>query len=92
LLYNFLVAVPQKCIGTIIAGTINLGVAWWLLNTVENICQDELLPPNSPWKCPGGDRVFFDASVIWGLVGAKRIFGFFFTCPRKDRERRDSNL
>ncbi|KAE8057108.1 hypothetical protein FH972_013825 [Carpinus fangiana] len=63
-----------QCIGTIIAGTINLGVAWWLLNTVENICQDELLPPNSPWKCPG-DRVFFDASVIWGLVGPKRIFG-----------------
>ncbi|KAK7849265.1 oligopeptide transporter 2 [Quercus suber] len=60
--------------GTIIAGTVNLGVAWWLLNTVENICQDELLPPNSPWTCPG-DRVFFDASVIWGLVGPRRIFG-----------------
>ncbi|CAA6657829.1 unnamed protein product [Spirodela intermedia] len=53
---------------TIVAGTINLGVAWWLLESVENICQDELLPPNSPWTCPG-DRVFFDASVIWGLVG-----------------------
>ncbi|KAK4560002.1 hypothetical protein RGQ29_008978 [Quercus rubra] len=61
-------------IGTIIAGTVNLGVAWWLLNTIENICQDELLPPNSPWTCPG-DRVFFDASVIWGLVGPRRIFG-----------------
>lgn len=32
------------------------------------------MPPNSPWTCPG-DRVFFDASVIWGLVGPKRIFG-----------------
>ncbi|KAH7524799.1 hypothetical protein FEM48_Zijuj06G0157400 [Ziziphus jujuba var. spinosa] len=61
-------------IGTIIAGTVNLGVAWWLLHTVENICQDQLLPPNSPWTCPG-DRVFFDASVIWGLVGPQRIFG-----------------
>ncbi|KAF9611879.1 hypothetical protein IFM89_036662 [Coptis chinensis] len=61
-------------IGTIIAGTINLGVAWWLLNSIENICQDDLLPPNSPWTCPG-DRVFFDASVIWGLVGPRRIFG-----------------
>lgn len=49
-------------------------MAWWLLNTVENICQDELLPPNSPWKCLG-DRVFFDTSVIWGLVGPKRFFG-----------------
>ncbi|KAA8545686.1 hypothetical protein F0562_020863 [Nyssa sinensis] len=61
-------------IGTIIAGTINLAVAWWLLNSIENICHDDLLPPNSPWTCPG-DRVFFDASVIWGLVGPRRIFG-----------------
>ncbi|KAI3897021.1 hypothetical protein MKX03_015845 [Papaver bracteatum] len=61
-------------IGTIIAGTINIGVAWWLLTSIENICQDELLPLNSPWTCPG-DRVFFDASVIWGLVGPRRIFG-----------------
>ncbi|KDP35952.1 hypothetical protein JCGZ_09924 [Jatropha curcas] len=61
-------------IGTILAGTINLAVAWWLLNSIHNICQDDLLPPNSPWTCPG-DRVFFDASVIWGLVGPKRIFG-----------------
>ncbi|KAM0976970.1 hypothetical protein FF1_019868 [Malus domestica] len=63
-----------QCIGTIIAGTVNIGVAWWLLSSIENICQDQLLPPNSPWTCPG-DRVFFDASVIWGLVGPKRIFG-----------------
>ncbi|OAY70277.1 Oligopeptide transporter 4 [Ananas comosus] len=61
-------------VGTIIAGTINLGVAWWLLESITNICQDNLLPPDSPWTCPG-DRVFFDASVIWGLVGPRRIFG-----------------
>ncbi|KAK3016078.1 hypothetical protein RJ639_005673 [Escallonia herrerae] len=63
-----------QLIGTVIAGTINVSIAWYLLTTVKNICQDELLPPNSPWTCPG-DRVFFDASVIWGLVGPKRIFG-----------------
>ncbi|XAR73036.1 hypothetical protein NMG60_11019887 [Bertholletia excelsa] len=61
-------------IGTVIAGTVNIAVAWWLLDSVENICQDNLLPPDSPWTCPS-DRVFFDASVIWGLVGPKRIFG-----------------
>ncbi|KAL3538732.1 hypothetical protein ACH5RR_002098 [Cinchona calisaya] len=61
-------------IGTIIAGSINACVAWWLLQSIENICQDELLPPDSPWTCPG-DRVFFDASVIWGLAGPRRIFG-----------------
>ncbi|KAM4087253.1 hypothetical protein ACJW30_10G164000 [Castanea mollissima] len=61
-------------IRTILARTVNLSVAWWVLNIVENICQQNLLPQNSPWTCPN-DRVFFDASVIWGLVGPKRIFG-----------------
>ncbi|KAK4740514.1 hypothetical protein SAY87_032361 [Trapa incisa] len=61
-------------VGTILAGTVNITVAWWLLESIDNICQDQLLPPNSPWTCPG-DRVFFDASVIWGLVGPRRIFG-----------------
>jgi OPT family oligopeptide transporter len=49
-------------------------VAYWLLGSIENICNDTLLPVNSPWTCPN-DRVFFDASVIWGLVGPRRIFG-----------------
>ncbi|XP_078162563.1 oligopeptide transporter 4-like [Carex rostrata] len=61
-------------VGTIVAGTINISVAWWLLGSIHNICQDNLLPADSPWTCPG-DRVFFDASVIWGLVGPRRIFG-----------------
>ncbi|KAJ8762461.1 hypothetical protein K2173_007900 [Erythroxylum novogranatense] len=63
-----------QCIGTVIASSLNTAVAWWLLTSIEHICNDQLLPPNSPWTCPG-DNVFFDASVIWGLVGPKRIFG-----------------
>ncbi|ONH90788.1 hypothetical protein PRUPE_8G074200 [Prunus persica] len=60
-------------IGTILAGTVNLAVAHWLLNSITNICVDDP-HSDSPWTCPG-DRVFFDASVIWGLAGPKRIFG-----------------
>ncbi|KAL9245586.1 hypothetical protein vseg_019219 [Gypsophila vaccaria] len=60
--------------GTIIAGTSNLVTAWWLLNSVKNICQKNLLPEGSEWTCPY-DQVFFDASVIWGLLGPKRMFG-----------------
>ncbi|XP_028792488.1 oligopeptide transporter 2-like [Neltuma alba] len=63
-----------QIIGTIVAGTINIGVAWWLLTSINDICHANALPPNSPWTCPS-DNVFFDASVIWGLVGPKRIFG-----------------
>ncbi|KAK7368873.1 hypothetical protein VNO80_10905 [Phaseolus coccineus] len=61
-------------IGTMLAGSISTGVAWWLLNSVHNICHRDLLPEGSPWTCPS-DHVFFDASVIWGLVGPRRIFG-----------------
>ncbi|CAN4092286.1 unnamed protein product [Withania somnifera] len=60
-------------LGTIIAGTVNLSVAWWLLDSVDNICHQDKFS-NSPWTCPG-DHVFFDASVIWGLVSPRRIFG-----------------
>ncbi|KAL6633728.1 hypothetical protein ACP70R_026399 [Stipagrostis hirtigluma subsp. patula] len=60
-------------VGTIVAGTVNIGVAWWLLGSVKDICSENLAA-DSPWTCPG-DRVFFDASVIWGLVGPMRIFG-----------------
>ncbi|KAF8696989.1 hypothetical protein HU200_036636 [Digitaria exilis] len=63
-----------QLVGTIVAGTVNLAVAYWLLGSIRNICQDALLPADSPWTCPS-DRVFFDASVIWGLVGPRRIFG-----------------
>ncbi|GFY90106.1 oligopeptide transporter 4 [Actinidia rufa] len=41
-----------QLIGTIIAGTVNILVAWWQLTSIENICQDDLLPHDSPWKCP----------------------------------------
>eukprot|EP00253_Pinus_taeda_P005337 PITA_05337 len=61
-------------ISTLAAGTVNLGVAWWMLDSVKDICQTDILSPSSPWTCPN-DHVFFDASVIWGLAGPERIFG-----------------
>ncbi|XVE87447.1 hypothetical protein DITRI_Ditri18aG0118200 [Diplodiscus trichospermus] len=60
--------------GTIIAALAHIGTAWWLMDTVSDICDRELLPSGSPWTCPG-DHVFYDASVIWGLIGPRRIFG-----------------
>ncbi|KAH9292759.1 hypothetical protein KI387_042054 [Taxus chinensis] len=72
--------IPPRCmyvaqlVGTILAGTINLCIAWWLLTGTEHICDVNSLPSDSPWTCPK-DRVAFDAFVIWGLVGPKRLFG-----------------
>ncbi|XP_023520695.1 oligopeptide transporter 3-like [Cucurbita pepo subsp. pepo] len=72
--------IPPRCmyitqlVGTLVAGTINLAVAWWMLDNIENICDTEALQPDSPWTCPKY-RVTFDASVIWGLIGPRRLFG-----------------
>ncbi|CAL5036437.1 unnamed protein product [Urochloa decumbens] len=60
--------------GTLIAGSVYLGTAWWLMDTVPNMCNKELLPADSLWTCPN-DHVFYDASVIWGLIGPHRMFG-----------------
>ncbi|KAG6475641.1 oligopeptide transporter 4-like [Zingiber officinale] len=63
-----------QLVGTVIAATINLAVAFLMLGSIENICDSNLLLANSPWKCPNYE-IFYDASVIWGLVGPRRIFG-----------------
>ncbi|EYU19486.1 hypothetical protein MIMGU_mgv1a019025mg [Erythranthe guttata] len=70
---------------------IHMGTAWWLMDTVPNIRDRSVLPSGSLWTCPSmcsctpldhtdtplcpGDHVFYDASVIWGLIGPERIFG-----------------
>jgi OPT family oligopeptide transporter len=61
-------------VGTFVAGTLNIAVAWWMLENIENICDTDVLDSSSPWTCPKY-RVTFDASVIWGLIGPRRLFG-----------------
>lgn len=63
-----------QLVGTLVSGVVNLGVAWWMMESIENICDVEALHPESPWTCPKF-RVTFDASVIWGLIGPERLFG-----------------
>ncbi|KAJ9172652.1 hypothetical protein P3X46_015866 [Hevea brasiliensis] len=63
-----------QVVGTIISAMVHLATSWWLMDTIPNLCDRELLPAGSPWTCPG-DHVFYDASVIWGLIGPRRIFG-----------------
>ncbi|KAG8381107.1 hypothetical protein BUALT_Bualt06G0088000 [Buddleja alternifolia] len=63
-----------QLLGTIISVFVYTGTAWWLMETIPHLCDTSLLPENSQWTCPS-DNVFYDASVIWGLVGPQRIFG-----------------
>ncbi|KAJ6776053.1 ISP4 LIKE PROTEIN [Salix koriyanagi] len=62
-----------QLVGTIVSSTVYFATAWWLLTSVENICNPDLLPDGSPWTCPGSD-VFYNASIIWGVVGPLRMF------------------
>ncbi|KAK1273268.1 Oligopeptide transporter 7 [Acorus gramineus] len=64
--------------GTLIAVIVDLGTAWWLMETIPNICNRALLPENSPWTCPT-DHVFYTASAVWGLISPLRIFGHLGT-------------
>lgn len=52
---------------------IQTATAWWLLSSIKNICDASQLPEGSPWTCPG-DNVFYSASIIWGVIGPKRMF------------------
>ncbi|KAJ4956467.1 hypothetical protein NE237_013250 [Protea cynaroides] len=63
-----------QVLGTLIASLVYLGTAWWLMSSIPHLCDTSMLPSDSPWTCPM-DRVFYSASVIWGLIGPRRFFG-----------------
>ncbi|CAL5204095.1 unnamed protein product [Lathyrus oleraceus] len=63
-----------QMVGTFISVLVYTVTAWWLMGTIPDLCDTSKLPSDSPWTCPM-DNVFYDASVIWGLLGPRRIFG-----------------
>ncbi|XP_042460093.1 oligopeptide transporter 1-like [Zingiber officinale] len=60
-------------VGTTCSCFVDFGVAWWMLHSVNNICQPELLPIGSPWTCPS-ERATYISGVTWGLIGPSKIF------------------
>ncbi|KAJ2892508.1 hypothetical protein IWW38_003198 [Coemansia aciculifera] len=56
--------------GTLLASFIELAVAYWLMNTVKNICT----PEGYPFTCISANT-FYSASVLWGLIGPGKLFG-----------------
>ena len=64
----------MKFVGTLVSSSVYFATAWWLLTSVEHIREPSKLPEGSTWTCPGDD-VFYNASIIWGIVGPLRMFG-----------------
>ncbi|CAO3631316.1 unnamed protein product [Cunninghamella echinulata] len=58
-----------QLVGTALAGIVNLAVARWLMESIPNICTAAA----EPFTCPQA-RTFYSASIIWGVVGPKRMF------------------
>ncbi|GAA5877808.1 hypothetical protein JCM16303_000244 [Sporobolomyces ruberrimus] len=65
--------IPQAQIAsTFVTAFVQVGVKRWLVSRVPDLCDERqafLL------TCPNA-RVFYSSSVIWGLVGPARQFGF----------------
>lgn len=59
-----------QIIGVLIESFINLAVLNWQLNTFKDFC---LAQQRQKFSCPGSNT-FFSASVIWGVIGPKRVF------------------
>ena len=68
--------IPQRSmffgqvIGTIWSCLVQLAVMEWALGHIKDICKEGQA---NNFTCPNG-RVFFNASVIFGLIGPRRIF------------------
>ncbi|OVA19756.1 Oligopeptide transporter [Macleaya cordata] len=62
-----------QVIGTILSTCTSFAAAFWLLSTVDNICDVNKLPVGSPRTCPD-HRFYFSSNIIWGLVGPSRVF------------------
>lgn len=62
-----------QIVGTLISSVTYVSTAWWLMETIPDICETTS-SGGTVWTCPT-DNVFYSVSVIWGLVGPRRIFG-----------------
>ncbi|KAJ5895399.1 hypothetical protein N7495_007090 [Penicillium taxi] len=60
-----------QVVATIWACFVQIAVMNWTLGTIDGAC-DRDQPAN--FSCPNG-RTFYSSSIVWGLIGPKRIFG-----------------
>ena len=59
-----------QLVATIWSCIVQIAVLNWAFGAINDLCDQK---NTSHFTCPNG-RVFFNASVIWGLIGPQRIF------------------
>jgi len=60
----------SQVVATIWSSIVQVAVMNWALGNIKDICQPHQA---QHFNCQG-QRVFFNASIIWGLIGPMRIF------------------
>lgn len=59
-----------QLVGTFWSTFVQLGTILWAFGNIDGVCTPD--QPNH-YTCPGG-KVFFNASIIWGLIGPGRLY------------------
>jgi hypothetical protein len=58
-----------QLVATIWGSFVQIGVLQWAFGNIEGICTPTQA---SHFICPGG-KVFFNASIIWSVIGPQRV-------------------
>lgn len=64
------VTFAAQMISCLWSSLVQVAVMNWALGAIKNVCD---LHQENHFNCPNG-RVFFNASIIWGVIGPARIF------------------
>ncbi|KAH8896634.1 OPT family small oligopeptide transporter [Thozetella sp. PMI_491] len=60
-----------QVVATLWASFVQIAVMNWTLGNIEDVCE---LTQTAHFTCPNG-RTFFSSSIVWGVIGPKRMFG-----------------
>lgn len=59
-----------QCICTVWTSIVQVATMQWTLGSITDVCTST---QTSRFTCPGA-KVFYNASVIWGVIGPQRVF------------------
>lgn len=60
-----------QIVGTVWTGLVQVGVKEWMFANVDDLCRAD---EEHHFTCPH-INVFYTASLIWGVIGPRRVFG-----------------
>ncbi|KAE8151097.1 OPT oligopeptide transporter protein-domain-containing protein [Aspergillus avenaceus] len=64
------VTFAAQMVATLWTSIVQVAVMNWALGSIKGVCEEHQV---NHYTCPNG-RVFFNASVIWGVIGPQRMF------------------